>query len=308
MPIKIPSTLPAADLLKSEGVFVMDEGQAMRQDIRPLQIAILNLMPDKLKTEMQLARLIGSTALQVELTLMTPASYKPTNTAEEHLTEFYKTWPEVKHRKFDGLVITGAPVEHLPFEEVKYWEELKSIFDWSQSNVMSTFTLCWAAQAALYHFHRIPKVNLPSKMFGLFSYRTVSMKPHILRGFDDVYTMPVSRHTEVLERDISAISDLTILSKSPHVGVGLVIDGRHRIICNFNHLEYDVDTLGNEYMRDIKLGKGIAMPTNYYPNDNPTNQPCNTWRAHAHLLFANWLNETYQKTPFNIENIPEVTM
>ena len=304
MPIKIPAGLPADAALRREGVFVMDETDAARQDIRPMQIAVLNLMPEKLKTELQLARLLGSSPLQVELTLLAPASYKSANTAEGHLISFYKTWPEVRHRKFDGLVITGAPVEHLPFEEVKYWKELQSIFDWTQTNVMSTFTLCWAAQAALYHFHGINKVALPGKLFGLFSYTTAAEKAGLLRGFDDIYTMPVSRHTEVLARDIARIPGLAVMAHSPHVGVGLVTDAAHRTICMFNHLEYDAATLGDEYGRDRAAGKPTAIPEGYYPNNNPANQPCNLWRAHAHLLFGNWLNDIYQHTPHDIEQIP----
>lgn len=304
MPIKIARGLPAAEELTREGVFVIQEERAARQDIRPLKIALLNLMPEKQKTERMIARLLGNTPLQVDLTLLAPESYTPGHTSPEHMLAFYRAWPEVRNEKFDGLVITGAPVELLPFEEVKYWQELKAIFDWSQTNVFATFTLCWAAQAALFHFYGIEKRVLPEKLFGLYGYRTVRSDVGILRGFDDRYVMPVSRHTEVAAEDIAAVPGLQVMAHSAEVGPGLVVDEGKRMVLMFNHLEYEAETLGEEYRRDCAAGKNIALPVGYFQEDDTEQPALNVWRAHAHLLFANWLNQIYQDTPYDVNEIP----
>lgn len=303
MPIKIPNDLPARRQLENEGVMVMSESDAIRQDIRPLRLALLNLMPLKEKTETQFARLIGATPLQIELTLLTTGSYTPSNVSRQHLLSFYRPWEEVRDEKFDGLIVTGAPVETLDFESVKYWEELSAIYDWTQTNVFSTFNVCWGAQAALKHFYDVPKYELPQKMFGIFRHRVTKPNAVLLRGFDDEFHIPVSRHTETRKEDISSIPSLELLAESDESGLCLIEDTKYSQIYFFNHLEYDAHTLNDEYMRDVKQGMEIPLPKNYYPDDDAGQIPLNHWRAHAHLLFANWINDVYQRVPFNIEDI-----
>ncbi len=307
MPIKIPNDLPAAEKLRAEGVMVIGEDEALRQDIRPMQIALLNLMPDKPKTETQLARLLGATPLQVELTLLTTSSYRPNTVPLSHLQAFYTTWEEVRHRKFDGLIVTGAPVELLPFEEVKYWPELCAIFDWSRTHCHSSFFICWGAQAALYHFHKVPKHTLPTKRFGIYTHYVIetrdARRPPLLRGFDDYFLVPVSRHTEVRIEDLPKDAGLEVLAVSNAAGLCLLHEPKYRAVYMFNHLEYDTMTLHDEYMRDKARRSDVSMPINYYPDDDPTKPPRNCWRAYAHLLFGNWINEMYQTTPYDISLI-----
>ncbi|MDK2917529.1 MAG: homoserine O-succinyltransferase/O-acetyltransferase [Candidatus Petromonas sp.] len=305
MPIIIPEKLPAFKALTEENIFVMDEGRALHQDIRPLQIAILNLMPTKIETETQLLRLIGNIPIQVEITLLSTETYESKNTSEEHLESFYKTFNEIKHRKFDGMIITGAPVEHLRFEEVDYWDELKEIMDYTVKNVTSTFHICWGAQAGLYHHYGIPKYGLKKKVFGVFSHGVNNKKSKLLRGFDDTFYAPHSRHTEVRREDIEKISELEILSESKEAGVYIVASKDGRQIFVSGHSEYDKFTLKNEYLRDVSLGRNIEIPKNYFLSDDPANDPIVTWRGHAHLLFSNWLNYyVYQETPYTLDNNP----
>ncbi len=282
---------------------IMREADAARQDIRPLRVALLNLMPLKEKTEIQIARLIGATPLQVEVTLLTTGSYTPGNVSKQHLLDFYHPWQDVADQYFDGLIITGAPVELLDFEEVAYWKELVEIFEWSQQHVHSTFSICWGAQAALYHFCQVPKVTLPQKVFGLFHHRVVRPHSTLLRGFNDRFRIPVSRHTETPRRAIAAVEGLKILAESHLSGVCLVTDPGRRQVYMFNHLEYDANTLADEYNRDVDKGEDIRVPHNYFPGDDPQATPINSWRAHAHLLMANWLNDVYQTTPYRIEEV-----
>lgn len=307
MPIKIPNDLPAFEKLQQEGVRLIGEDEALRQDIRPMQVALLNLMPEKPKTETQLARLLGATPLQVELTLLTTSTYRPNTVPLSHLQAFYKTWAEVRGRKFDGLIVTGAPVEMMPFEEVKYWQELTELFDWSRSNVHSCFHICWGAQAALYHFHGVPKHILPTKRFGIYTHyiteRRDSRRPPLLRGLDDYFLVPVSRHTEVRAADLPAEAGLEILATSNAAGLCLVHEPVHRTVYMFNHLEYDTYTLHDEYCRDKAARADVDLPLNYFPDDDPGKPPRNCWRAYAHLLFGNWINEMYQTTPYELERI-----
>ncbi len=303
MPIKIPDDLPARQHLESEGLLVMGETDAIRQDIRPLRIALLNLMPQKVKTETQLARLIGSTPLQVELTLIITASYTPTTVPKQHLLDFYRPWDEVRGEKFDGLIITGAPIEKLPFEDVLYWRELTDILDWSQSNVHGTYNLCWGAQAALYHFYGIPKHILPEKLFGVFRHRVVAPNSSIMRGFNDEFFVPVSRHTETRRADIAGHSGLRVLADSDEAGLCLIEDVTHNQLLMFNHLEYDAGTLRDEYNRDLSAGLDIQPPKYYFPNNDPEREPRNFWRSHAHLIMGNWINDLYQTTPFTLADI-----
>ena len=304
MPIKIPNNLPAVKTLEGENIFVMTETRAMTQDIRPLKILILNLMPKKIETETQLARLLGNTPLQVEMELIHTKSHESKNVAQEHLLAFYKTFDEVKHRKFDGLIITGAPVEHLPFEEVEYWQELCEIMEWSKTHVHSTFHICWGAQAGLYYHYGIQKQPMSEKMFGVFPH-VVEHKPSILfRGFDETFMVPQSRHTTVLREDIEKVKELKILSSSPISGVYAVSTKNGRQIFITGHSEYDADTLKAEYLRDLSQGKPIHVPENYFPNDDETQPPMVSWRAHANLLYSNWLNYfVYQSTPYDIKNV-----
>jgi homoserine O-succinyltransferase len=307
MPIKIPNDLPARRILEEEGVEVIRESDAIRQDIRPMRIAMLNLMPDKIRTETQIARVVGSTPLQVEMTLLNTGSYRSRNVPERHLIDFYHTWDEVRHEKFDGLIVTGAPIETLPFEAVDYWDELTAIFDWAQSHVFRSFHLCWGAQAALHHFHGVPKYELDRKLFGIFRHHVVKQGTNLLRGFNDEFSIPVSRHTEVRREDIPDKPGLHILAESPESGLCLMEDLAHRAVYMFNHLEYDVDTLKREYERDLAAGVEIDIPKYYFPDDDPAKPPVNQWRAYAHLLFWNWIYEIYENTPYDISKIGNVT-
>jgi len=297
MPIKIPDALPAIEVLRREGVMVMSAETALRQDIRPLRIALLNLMPNKQRTETQFARLIGATPLQIDLTLIRMTAHRSRNTAAEHLEAFYTTFAEARPRRFDGLIVTGAPVERLPFEAVTYWDELRRVFDWTQSNVTGTFAVCWGAQAWLRHFHGVPKHELPAKAFGCFRHRNVAPGHPILRGVSDDIVVPVSRWTELREADFPP--GVQVLLQSPETGPALVEDPAHRGLCMFNHIEYDTTSLAEEYARDLAAGAAIGLPRNYFPGDDPARPPENRWRSHAHLLFGNWINALYQTTPFD---------
>ena len=303
MPIRIPNNLPARKILEKEGVNVMTESTANRQDIRPLRIGLLNLMPNKIKTETQFARLIGASPLQVELTLIKTGSHTPKNTSQEHMLAFYESWHDVRDQYFDGLIITGAPVELLPFEDVNYWQELSEIYDWSQTHVHSTFNICWAAQAALNHFYKVPKYALTDKAFGVYSHKNLNPSSPYLRGFSDDFAMPVSRWTEVRKSDLPAAKKLEILLESDDIGLCLINDAKHRQLLMFNHIEYDGESLGDEYRRDMAAAKPINKPAHYFPSDDPTRAPQNRWRAHAHLLFGNWINEVYQSTPYDLTKI-----
>ena len=303
MPIKIPDTLPARKFLESEGLVVMRESTAIRQDIRPLRIALLNLMPLKEKTEMQFSRLIGATPLQVELTLVTTGSYTPGNVSRQHMLDFYHPWHDVRDQKFDGLIVTGAPVETLPFNEVVYWPELTEIYDWTQTNVFNTLNICWGAQAALHHFYGTPKHQLEQKMFGLFPHRVSKQHSILLRGFADEFMVPVSRHTENRKEDLPQLDGIEILAESDEAGVCIIRDRLKNQIYMFNHLEYDAGTLADEYRRDVDQGLSIQLPKNYFPGDDPDQAPMNLWRSHAHLLIANWINDVYQNTPFHMDKI-----
>jgi homoserine O-succinyltransferase len=303
MPITLPETLPAYDVLRSEGVMVMSPDRAAQQDIRPLRIGLLNLMPKKIQTENQFARLIGATPLQIDFQLIRMSAHQTRNTAAEHMAAFYRPFQEVKAEKFDGLIITGAPIEHLPFEEVTYWDELCEVMDWTQTNVQSTFGVCWGGMAMAWHFHRVPKHLLPAKAFGCFRHQNLAPTAPLLRGFSDDFVMPVSRWTEMRQEDIDATPGLTTLLTSADSGPCLVDDPAHRAVYLINHLEYDSDTLKQEYDRDVANGTPINVPMNYYPDDNPSKPPLNRWRSHAHLLYGNWINEIYQSTPYDIAQI-----
>ncbi|MGC9371571.1 MAG: homoserine O-acetyltransferase MetA [Paracoccaceae bacterium] len=305
MPIKLPSDLPAFDVLTHEGVMVMEEGRAARQDIRPLRIGLLNLMPKKIQTETQFARLIGATPLQIELSLIRMTEHQSKNTAAEHMEAFYRPFAEVEAagEKFDGLIITGAPIEHLEFDEVTYWGELSRVFDWTQTNVHSTFGVCWGGMAMINHFHGVPKHMLNQKAFGCFRHRNLAPASPYLRGFSDDLLIPVSRWTEMRQDEIDAVPGLRTLLGSDEVGPCLVEDPGHRALYIFNHLEYDSFTLKEEYDRDVASGTPIAVPVNYYPDDDPGKPPQNRWRSHAHLLYGNWINEIYQTTPFDLDRI-----
>ncbi|MFP6746768.1 MAG: homoserine O-succinyltransferase [Alphaproteobacteria bacterium] len=304
MPIKIPDNLPAKETLESEGVLLIAENVAVRQDVRPLEIALLNLMPEKIKTETQIARLLGATPLQIELTLVTTSSYAPKNTSAEHMLAFYRPWEEIRERKFDGLIITGAPIETLPFEAVAYWDELTRIFDWSQSHVQETYNICWAGQAALQHFYGVPKYELPQKLIGVFPHHVRGGRDGLLRGFSDEIVVPVSRHTEVRREDLPDVPGLTVLLESDQSGLCMIRDEARRQIYMFNHLEYDTHTLGDEYRRDTADGLDIQTPVNYFPDDDPARTPVNHWRAHANVLFGNWINDLYKSTSFELAGVP----
>jgi len=304
MPIKIPDKLPATEVLQNENIFVMTERRALSQDIRPLRILLLNLMPTKIQTETQLARLLGNTPLQVELELMHTSTHKSKNTSQEHLLAFYKTFDEVRHEKFDGLIITGAPVEHLPFEEVQYWQELCDIMEWSKTHVFSTFHICWAAQAALYYHYGINKYPLDKKLFGVFPHRVEYKNPILFRGFDDTFMAPHSRHTTIRREDVEKVPEIKILASSEEAGIYALMTERGQQVFITGHSEYDPDTLKNEYLRDKNAGLPIELPKNYFPNDDDSLPPINSWRAHANLLYMNWLNYfVYQITPFNISEL-----
>lgn len=304
MPIKIPNDLPAVKTLADENIFVMTETRAITQDIRPLKILLLNLMPKKIETETQFSRLLGNTPLQVELELIHTKSHKSKNVAEEHLLAFYKTFDEIKENNYDGFIITGAPVEQMPFEDVEYWKELVEIMEWSKTHVHSTLHICWGAQAGLYYHYGIKKYPLDEKVFGVFPHKVDYKKSILFRGFDDVFMVPHSRHTTVYREDIEAEPALKILSSSEEAGVYAIMSAKGRQIFITGHSEYDADTLKAEYVRDVTQGKPIKIPVNYFPGDNPKKAPIVSWRAHANLLFSNWLNYfVYQTTPYDISTV-----
>ena len=303
MPITLPNNLPAFDVLSREGVMVMSDTRAARQDIRPLKIGLLNLMPQKIQTENQFARLIGATPLQIDFRLIRMSEHQTKNTAAAHMEEFYRPFQEVRDEKFDGLLITGAPIEHLPFEDVTYWDELREVFDWTQGNVHSTFGVCWGGMAMIHYLNGIDKHPLERKAFGCFRHRNLQPVSPYLRGFSDDVLVPVSRWTEVRQSEIDAAPGLVTLLGSEEVGPCLVEDPGHRALYIFNHFEYDSGTLKEEYDRDVAAGKEINVPVNYYPGDDPAHQPTNRWRSHAHLLYGNWINEIYQTTPYDMAEI-----
>ena len=303
MPIQIPNDLPAAGTLQQENIFVMTENRAISQDIRPLEIVLLNLMPTKVATETQFSRLLGNTPLQVRLELMHTTTHVA-NTSQDHLLNFYKSFDELKDRKFDGMIITGAPVEQMEFEDVDYWQELCQIMEWSKTHVHSTLHICWGAQAGLYYHYGVPKKDLPEKLFGVFAHKADYKRSILMRGFDDIFWVPHSRHTTVLREDIEAAPGLKILASSEKAGVYAVMNKAGRQIFVTGHSEYDPDTLEKEYLRDKNQGLPISVPENYYPNDDDTMDPIVRWRGHANLLFSNWLNYfVYQTTPYDIMNI-----
>lgn len=304
MPLRIPDKLPAIEILKKENIFVMDTSRAHTQDIRPLHIVVLNLMPLKITTETDLVRLLSNTPLQIEVTFMKIKSHTPRNTPIEHMMMFYKDFDELRDMKFDGMVITGAPVEMLDFKDVKYWDEVSGIFDWTRSHVTSTLYICWAAQAGLFHYYGIPKYPLAKKMFGVFEQRTLNPLLPIFRGFDDVFYMPHSRHTEIRREDIIKNKELTLIAESPASGVSIVMARGGREFYVTGHMEYSADTLDNEYRRDLGKRDDVGMPVNYYRDDNPEERPVVRWRSHANLFFCNWINYyVYQKTPYDREKI-----
>ncbi|HWR60727.1 MAG TPA: homoserine O-succinyltransferase [Clostridia bacterium] len=304
MPINIPDDLPAADTLSGENIFVMTESRAVHQDIRPLRIAIMNLMPTKITTETQLLRLLGNSPLQVDITLLHPDTHESRNTPIEHLERFYQSFADVKQQKFDGLIITGAPVENLPFEQVDYWAELTELIEWSKKHVYSTFHICWGAQAGLYYHYGVPKYDLGEKMFGIFEHHKIACTSKLLRGFDDVFFAPHSRYTGVLRKDIEVRPELEILAESKEAGVYIAVSKSGRQIFVTGHSEYDPLTLNQEYERDMKSGLSTKLPKNYFIKDDPAKGPRVTWRSHANLLFSNWLNYyVYQETPYDVDKL-----
>ncbi|EFL88460.1 homoserine O-succinyltransferase [Ahrensia sp. R2A130] len=303
MPIRIPNRLPARAQLEAEGVMVLNERTANRQDIRPMRIGLLNLMPNKIRTETQIARLIGATPLQVEMTLIRIGSHVSRNTEESHLIDFYRTFQEVKDEKFDGFIITGAPIEKLAFEDVTYWEELQEVFEWTRTNVHSLFNICWGAMAAAYHFHGVPKHELETKAFGVYRHRNLVPTSPYLAGFSDDFSIPVSRWTEMRAAEIKAAPGLELLMESDITGPCLISEEEGNRLYIFNHIEYDSTSLKEEYDRDIANGTPIDVPHNYYPADDPTMPPSNRWRSHAHLLFGNWINRMYQTTHYDLAEI-----
>jgi homoserine O-succinyltransferase len=302
MPIRLPADLPAYSVLEREGVMMMSEETAARQDIRPLRIALLNLMPKKIQTETQFARLLGATPLQIELTLVRMTAHQTRNTAARHMEAFYRPFAEVREERFDGLIVTGAPIEHLPFEEVSYWDELREVMDWTQTHVHMTFGVCWGGMAMAWHFHRIPKHVLPAKAFGCYRVQNLAPASPYLRGFSDDCVIPVSRWTEMRRAEIEA-AGLPILLGQGETGPCLVGDPDHRALYIFNHFEYDSHTLAEEHRRDIDSESPIAAPVNYYPEGDAARPPLNRWRSHAHLLYGNWINEIYQTTPYDLGDI-----
>ena len=308
MPIKVPSKLPAKKQLEVEQVQLISSDTALRQDIRPMKVLLLNLMPRKRDTEIQFARLLGNSPLQIELTLMTTASYQPKNEETTYLNEFYYTLDEIKNNFYDALIITGAPVETLPFEEVAYWKELVNIIKWSDTHVFQRVGICWGAQALLYHQFQIPKYSLEDKIFGIFSHQINQAKLRLMQGFTDNFPMPVSRHTETKISDIKEYLHFDILAYSERAGIGMIINNNNDDFFIFNHLEYDFDTLHKEYERDLNTNQKILMPENYYPDNNIKNLPTNIWRPFAFLLFANWLNQLYQKTPYDLSTLKDRTI
>jgi homoserine O-succinyltransferase len=303
LPIRIPDRLPAHATLESEGVVVMDSTRAARQDIRPLQIGLLNLMPNKERTETQFARLIGATPLQVDLTLIRISDHKSKHTSEEYLETFYKRWDEVRGRKYDGFIVTGAPVAHLPFEEVRYWPEMVEIMAWTQTNVHSPLFICWGVQAALHYFHGVERRRRPSKAFGIYRHQNRKPTSPYLRGFSDDFAIPVSRYNDIDRDTLPGDGSLEILIDSEEVGICMLEDRRYRALYMLNHFEYDNRTLADEYERDARAGLNPALPVNYYPGGDPGRAPLNTWRATAHLFFQNWINQIYQTTPFDLAEI-----
>lgn len=304
MPLRLPDRLPAIEILKHENIFVMDETRAHMQDIRPLRIVILNLMPLKITTETDLVRLLSNTPLQMDISFMRLRSHTPKNTPIEHMMMFYRDFENLRHEKFDGMIVTGAPVETMPYEEVEYWNELKDIFNWSRTHVTSTLFICWAAQAGLYHFYNIPKYELEKKMFGIFQTRPLCPLLPIFRGFDDIFSMPQSRHTEVRRTDIEKVSELTIVADSEKSGVSIVMGRGGREFFITGHLEYAADTLDKEYQRDRGKRTDVEQPLNYYRDNDPSKGPVVTWRSSANLLYNNWINYyVYQETPYDINDI-----
>ena len=305
MPVKVPATLPARSILEAENVFLMEESRALHQDIRPIRIAILNLMPTKIATETQLLRLLGNTPLQVEVTLLHMSSHESKNTSAEHLLEHYSSFQEVRGRFFDGLIITGAPVEQLPFEDVDYWPALTEVLDWARTQVFSTLYICWGAQAGLYRYYGVPKFPLAEKMFGVFPHRVLARDERVVQGFDDVFFAPHSRHTETRREDILAVPELVLLAESEDAGVYLVQSKDRRHVFVTGHSEYDPLTLRAEYLRDVEKGLPIAVPRNYFPGDDPKAEPLVRWRGHSNLLFVNWLNYyVYQEVPYDLGFAP----
>lgn len=301
MPIRIPDNLPARKTLENEGVIVMDSSRAARQDIRPLQIGLLNLMPNKERTETQFARLIGATPLQVDLTLVRITDHQSKNTSEEYLNSFYSTWEDVRGRKFDGFIVTGAPIAHIPFEEVKYWSEMVEIMNWTQTHVHHTMFICWGAQAALHHFHGARRYRMPQKAFGVFRHQLTKRTTPWLHGISDSPMIPVSRYNDIDRTSLGP--DLDILIDNPEIGVCMLEDRKHRALYMLNHLEYDNRSLADEYERDVKAGLDTPPPVNLFPNGDTSAEPENRWRSHAHLMFQNWINEIYQSTPYDLAAI-----
>lgn len=303
MPIRIPNGLPAQDNLIAEGVRVMTERVAVRQDIRPMRIGLLNLMPNKIRTELQIARLVGASPLQVEFKLVRVAGHTPKNTSVDHLLSFYDTWDQIRDEKFDGFIITGAPVETLDFEDVTYWDEMKEILDWTATNVHSTMNICWGAMAAIWHFHRVPKYVLDRKAFGVYRHFNRNPASPFMAGFSDDFMIPVSRWTECRAEDVEKVPGLEILMNSDDTGLCIVHERKGNRLYVFNHIEYDSTSLAEEYFRDQEAGKPIQIPYNYFPQDDPAKPPMNRWRSHAHLLFGNWINTMYQTTPYDVSRI-----
>ena len=303
MPIRIPDALPARNILQEEGVSVLSTSDAVRQDIRPLQIGLLNLMPNKIRTEAQIARLLGATPLQIELTLVMVDGHTPKNTSADHLISFYRDWSEIAARKFDGFIITGAPVETLPFEEVSYWPQLQQILDWTRTNVHSSFFICWGAMAAAWHFHALPKYLLNEKAFGVYRHQNLDPSSPFLAGFSDDFQIPVSRWTEVRRQDLDPCQELKLLMNSDFTGPCLLSEPQYRNLYCFNHIEYDSTSLKEEYERDLAQGRQIRPPYGYFTHDDVTAPPLNRWRSHAHLLFRNWINQVYQTVPYDMAEI-----
>lgn len=303
MPIRIPNGLPAQDNLIAEGVRVMTERVAVRQDIRPMRIGLLNLMPNKIRTELQIARLVGASPLQVEFKLVRVSGHTPKNTSVDHLLSFYDTWDQIRDEKFDGFIITGAPVETLDFEDVTYWDEMKEILDWTATNVHSTMNICWGAMAAIWHFHRVPKYVLDRKAFGVYRHFNRNPASPFMAGFSDDFMIPVSRWTECRAEDVEKVPGLEILMNSDDTGLCIVHERKGNRLYVFNHIEYDSTSLAEEYFRDQEAGKPIQIPYNYFPQDDPAKPPMNRWRSHAHLLFGNWINTMYQTTPYDVSRI-----
>lgn len=309
MPINIPNNLPAYAVLNDENIFVITDSQAEHQDIRPLKIAIVNLMPKKIETETQILRLLSNTPLQVDIELIQTATHQSKNTSQEHLIKFYKTFDDIKDQRFDGLIITGAPVEQIPYEEVDYWEEICAIMEWSKTNVFSTLHICWGAQAGLYYHYRIPKYPLDSKMFGIFPHKSEVTNNPLLRGFDETFYVPHSRHTEVRREDIERVPVLKVLTSSEESGVHIIANQTNRQFFITGHSEYDRFTLKNEYFRDVEKGLDIQVPQHYFPDDDPEQPPRFIWRCHANLLFSNWLNYcVYQETPFDLNKLEPIVI